>query len=78
MEKDGITQYSAQYSYTTDSSDKITSIQLENITSKLLLKEVSTLAVSMDSFDITYVDETTATYNYSTDSSGRITAINKV
>ncbi|MTI81249.1 MAG: hypothetical protein FH758_10260 [Firmicutes bacterium] len=78
VEKDSITQYSAQYSYTSDSNGKITSIQLENITSELLLKEVSNLLVGSNSFEVTYVDGTNAVYNYTTDSNGRITAIDKV
>lgn len=78
VEKDSITQYSAEYSYVVDTSGKITSIELENITSKLLLKEVSTLTVNVADFNIVYVDGTTANYSYTTDSSGRITGISKV
>ena len=43
VEKGDTHQYHAQYSYTTDTSGRITSITLEDIFSELLLKEVSTL-----------------------------------
>ncbi|CAI9390209.1 MULTISPECIES: prophage endopeptidase tail family protein [Bacillaceae] len=78
VEKGDTQQYHAQYSYTTDTSGRITSITLEDIFSELLLKEVSTLTVDAAKFDVTYVDGETASYNYTTDSSGRITAIDKV
>ena len=78
LEKDYVTEFSAQYNYATDVNGKITSIQLGSITSKLLLKEVSTLTVNATNFTIVYVDETTATFNYTTDTSGRITGISKV
>ena len=78
VEQDGVTQYSAQYSYEADTSGKMTSIELENITSKLLLKEVATLTVNAKTFSIVYVDETEADYNYTVDSAGRITGISKV
>lgn len=78
LEKDFVTQYSAQYSYVADSNGKMVSIELGEITSKLLLKEVATLTVNETNFVITYVDETTATYTYTKDSEGRITGINKV
>ncbi len=78
VESGSITEYSAEYSYATDGSGRITAIQLEAITSELLLKEVSTLAVYLDTFVINYVDGTSSTYNYTTDGSGRISAIEKV
>jgi hypothetical protein len=78
VEKGDTHQYHAQYSYTTDTNGRITSITLEDIFSELLLKEVSTLMVDTTRFEVTYVDGETASYNYTTDSSGRITAIEKV
>jgi hypothetical protein len=78
VEKGDTHQYHAEYSYTTDSSGRITTITLEDIFSELLLKEVSSLLVDTSRFEITYVDGTTANYNYTTDSSGRITGIDKV
>ncbi|GLB61730.1 phage tail protein [Cytobacillus sp. NCCP-133] len=78
VEKGDTHQYFADYSYTTDSNGRITSITLEEIFSELLLKEVSTLTVDAARFDIVYADGETASYNYSTDSSGRITGIEKV
>ncbi|NMB95184.1 MAG: hypothetical protein GYA02_00995 [Clostridiaceae bacterium] len=78
VEKGDTRQYHAQYTYTTDSDGRFTSITLDNIFSELLLKEVSTLTVDMNSFHIVYADFTTATYNYTTDSSGKITEITKV
>lgn len=78
VEKGDTHQYHAQYSYTTDSGGRITSITLEDIFSELLLKEVSTLLVDAARFEITYADGETASYNYTTDSSGRITGIEKV
>lgn len=78
VEKGDTHQYHAQYSYTTDTNGRITSITLEDIFSELLLKEVSTLMVDTMRFEVTYVDGETASYNYTTDSSGRITAIEKV
>lgn len=78
VEKGDTHQYHANYSYTIDSSGRITSITLDDIFSELLLKEVSTLLVDANKFEVTYADGTTGTYNYTTDSSGRITAIEKV
>lgn len=78
VEKGDTHQYFADYSYTTDSNGRITSITLEGIFSELLLKEVSTLTVDAARFEIVYADGETASYNYSTDSSGRITGIEKV
>ncbi len=78
VEKGDTHQYHANYSYTIDSSGRITSITLDDIFSELLLKEVSTLLVDASKFEVTYADGTTGTYNYTTDSSGRITAIEKV
>ncbi|MGM0792437.1 MAG: hypothetical protein ACQEUD_20255 [Bacillota bacterium] len=78
VEKGDTHQYFADYSYTTDSNGRITSITLEDIFSELLLKEVSTLLVDATRFEITYADGEIASYNYSTDSSGRITGIEKV
>ena len=78
VEKGDTHQYHAQYSYTTDTGGRITSITLEDIFSELLLKEVSTLLVDAARFEVTYVDGVTTSYNYTTDSSGRITAIDKV
>lgn len=78
VEKGDTHQYFADYSYTTDSNGRITSITLEDIFSELLLKEVSTLLVDASRFEITYADGETASYNYSTDNSGRITGIEKV
>lgn len=77
VEKDSVTKFSAEYTFTADGNGRMTGIQLQNITSKLLLKEVSTLTVSTANFTITYVDGTTGTYNYTTDSNGRITGISK-
>lgn len=78
VEKDDTHQYYAQYTYSIDSAGRFTSINLDEIFSELLLKEVSTLTVDVSSFDIVYSDYTTATYSYSVDSSGRITGITKV
>lgn len=78
VKKEDTHQYYAKYTYTTDSAGRFTSINLDNIFSELLLKEVSTLEVDMTSFHIVYADYTSATYNYTTDSSGRITSITKV
>ncbi|MGF7184424.1 phage minor structural protein [Desulfitispora alkaliphila] len=78
VERGSTHQYHADYSFTLDDSGRMTSITLEGILSKLLLKEVSTLTVDMTSFDIVYADGKKAKYNYTTDSSGRITAIEKV
>lgn len=78
VEKGDTYQYHAQYSYTTDSGGRITSLTLVDIFSELLLKEVSTLMVDAARFEITYADQTTAAYTYTIDSSGRITGIDKV
>ncbi|KAB2953717.1 hypothetical protein F9B85_03610 [Heliorestis acidaminivorans] len=78
VEKGDVRQFSAKYSYSTDGSGQITSITLEEIFTEFLLKEVSTLLVENETFEVTYVDGTVATYNYSTDSTGRITGIEKV
>ena len=78
VEKGSTHQFSAHYDYTTDGSGKITSIQLDEVFSELLLKEVSVLDVGSTSFDITYVDGTSAVYTYTTDGSGRISSIERV
>jgi len=78
VEKGDTHQYHAEYSFTTDSSGRITSITLEDIFSELLLKEVSSLLIDAAAFEVTYADGSTGSYAYSTDSSGRITAIEKV
>ncbi|WP_409226858.1 hypothetical protein [Gudongella sp. SC589] len=78
VEKGDTHQYHAEYSFTTDSSGRITSITLEDIFSELLLKEVSSLLIDAAAFEATYADGSTGSYTYSTDSSGRITAIEKV
>ena len=78
VEKGDTHQYHAEYSFTTDSSGRITSITLEDIFSELLLKEVSSLLIDAAAFEVTYADGSTGSYSYSTDSSGRITAIEKV
>lgn len=78
VEKGDTHQYHAEYSFTTDSSGRITSITLEDIFSELLLKEVSSLLIDAAAFEVTYADGLTGSYTYSTDSSGRITAIEKV
>ncbi|QGG47355.1 phage tail spike protein [Heliorestis convoluta] len=78
VEKGDVRQFSAKYSYSTDGSGQITSITLDEIFTEFLLKEVSTLLVETETFEVTYVDGTMATYNYSTDSTGRITGIEKV
>lgn len=78
VEKDDTHQYYAQYTYTVDSAGRFTSINLNEIFSELLLKEVSTLTVDVSSFHILYADYTTATYNYTVDGTGRITGITKV
>lgn len=78
VEKGDTHQYHAEYSFTTDSSGRITSITLEDIFSELLLKEVSSLLIDAAAFEVTYADGSTGSYTYSTDSSGRITAIEKV
>jgi len=78
VEKGDTHQYHAEYSLTTDSSGRITSITLEDIFSELLLKEVSSLLIDAAAFEVTYADGSTGNYTYSTDSSGRITAIEKV
>lgn len=78
VEKGDTHQYHAEYSFTTDSSGRITSITLEDIFSELLLKEVSSLLIDAAAFKVTYADGSTGSYTYSTDSSGRITAIEKV
>ena len=78
VEKGDTHQYHAEYSFTTDSSGRITSIALEDIFSELLLKEVSSLLIDAAAFEVTYADGSTGSYAYSTDSSGRITAIEKV
>jgi hypothetical protein len=77
VEKGESHQYHAEYSFTTDSSGRITSITLQDIFSELLLKEVSTLLIDASSFEVSYVDGSSGNYTYATDSSGRITAINK-
>jgi len=77
VEKGDTHQYHAEYSFTTDSSGRITSITLEDIFSELLLKEVSSLLVDAAAFEVTYADGSTGNYTYTTDSSGRITAIEK-
>jgi hypothetical protein len=78
VEKGDTHQYHAEYSFTTDSSGRITSITLEDIFSELLLKEVSSLLVDAAAFEVTYADGSTGNYTYTTDASGRITAIEKV
>lgn len=78
VEKGDTHQYHAEYSFTTDSSGRITSITLEDIFSELLLKEVTSLLIDAAAFEVTYADGSTGSYTYSTDSSGRITAIEKV
>ncbi len=78
VEKGDTHQYHAEYSFTTDSSGRITSITLEDIFSELLLKEFSSLLIDAAAFEVTYADGSTGSYSYSTDSSGRITAIEKV
>ena len=78
VEKGDTHQYHAEYSFTTDSSGRITSITLEDIFSELLLKEVTSLLIDAAAFEVTYADGSTGSYAYSTDSSGRITAIEKV
>lgn len=78
VEKGESHQYHAKYSFTTDSSGRITSITLEDIFSELLLKEVSLLMIDASSFEVTYVDGSIGNYTYTIDSSGRITAIKKV
>ena len=78
VEKGDTHQYHAEYSFTTDSSGRITSITLEDIFSELLLKEVSSLLIDAAAFEVTYADGSTGSYTYTTDSSGRITAIEKV
>lgn len=78
VEKGDTHQYHAEYSFTTDSSGRITSITLEDIFSELVLKEVSSLLIDAAAFEVTYADGSTGSYTYSTDSSGRITAIEKV
>jgi hypothetical protein len=78
VEKGDTHQYHAEYSFTTDSSGRITSIALEDIFSELLLKEVTSLLIDAAAFEVTYADGSTGSYTYSTDSSGRITAIEKV
>jgi hypothetical protein len=78
VEKGDTHQYHAEYSFTTDSSGRITSITLEDIFSELLLKEVTSLLIDAAAFEVTYADGSTGRYTYSTDSSGRITAIEKV
>jgi len=77
VEKGDTHQYHAEYSFTTDSSGRITSIILEDIFSELLLKEVSSLLVDAAAFEVTYADGSTGNYTYTTDASGRITAIEK-
>jgi len=77
VEKGDTHQYHAEYSFTTDSSGRITSITLEDIFSELLLKEVSSLMIDAAAFEVTYADGSTGNYTYTTDSSGRITAIEK-
>ena len=77
VEKGDTHQYHAEYSFTTDSSGRITSISLEDIFSELLLKEVSSLMIDAAAFEVTYADGSTGNYTYTTDSSGRITAIEK-
>lgn len=75
VEKGDTHQYHAEYSFTTDSSGRITTITLEDIFSELLLKEVSSLLVDAAAFEVTYADGSTGNYTYTTDASGRITAI---
>lgn len=77
VEKGDTHQYHAEYSFTTDSSGRITSITLEDIFSELLLKEVSSLMIDAAAFEVTYADGSTGNYTYATDSNGRITAIEK-
>ena len=77
VEKGDTHQYHAEYSFTTDSSGRITTITLEDIFSELLLKEVSSLLVDAAAFEVTYADGSTGNYTYTTDASGRITAIEK-
>lgn len=78
IEKDASHQYSAKYSFITDSAGKIESITLEEVFSELLLKEVAFIEVAADYFEVTYSDYTEAKYEYSKDSEGRIISIEKV
>jgi hypothetical protein len=78
VEKGDTHQYHANYTYSVDGSGRITSIDLDTIFSELLLKEVSTLKVNADTFEINYADGTNAVYSYSTDSSGRISSVTKL
>jgi hypothetical protein len=78
VEKGDTHQYHANYTYTVDGSGRITSIDLDTIFSELLLKEVNTLKVNADTFEINYADGTSAVYSYSTDSSGRISSVSKM
>jgi hypothetical protein len=78
VEKGDTHQYHANYTYSVDGSGRITSIDLDTIFSELLLKEVSTLKVNADNFEINYADGTNAVYSYSTDSSGRISSVSKL
>jgi Prophage endopeptidase tail N-terminal domain len=78
VEKGDTHQYHANYTYSVDGSGRITSIDLDTIFSELLLKEVNTLKVNADTFEINYADGTNAVYSYSTDSSGRISSVSKL
>ena len=77
VQKGSVHEYHAHYLYTTDTGGRITSITLDHIFSELLLKEVETLTVGEDQFEIVYVDKTTAIYTYTTDQSGRLSSITK-
>ncbi len=78
VEKGDTQQYHANYTYAVDTKGRITSVDLDTIFSELLLKEVSTLKVNTDTFDITYEDGTSATYAYTIDSVGRVTSVSKL
>ena len=78
VQKGSVHEYHANYTYTTDGAGRITSITLDHIFSELLLKEVETLTIAEDKFDVLYVDGTAAAYSYTVDSAGKITSISKV
>ncbi len=78
VEKGDTQQYHANYTYLVDTNGRITSIDLDTIFSELLLKEVSTLKVNTDTFDITYEDGTSAVYAYAVDGVGRVTSVSKL
>ena len=78
VQKGSVREYHANYTYTTDGAGRITSITLDHIFSELLLKEVETLTIAEDKFDVAYVDKTVASYSYTVDLSGRITSVSKI